>query len=164
MKLSPGLAAIAASLTVAGVNAAVPQWGQCGGMYYTGVRIDQGSSAGRPSLKPTRFIRKRHANHHTFASTQMTGVNSQCLAVTTTTTRSSTTRSSTTTTRSSTTTSRSTIRDSTTTKSSSTTSKSTTTTTTTTETPSPTIKKFKLFGVNEAVAEFGTAIPGILNK
>ncbi|KIO16912.1 glycoside hydrolase family 5 protein [Tulasnella calospora MUT 4182] len=35
MKLSAGLAAVAASLAVSGV-AAVPQWGQCGGISYTG--------------------------------------------------------------------------------------------------------------------------------
>ncbi|KAG9051238.1 hypothetical protein FS837_010525 [Tulasnella sp. UAMH 9824] len=112
MKLSAGLAAVAASIAVSGV-AAVPQWGQCGGLYYTG-------------------------------------------SSTTTTTKSSTTttKSSTTTTKSSTTT----------TKSSTTTTKSSTTTTTTSATPSPTVKKFKLFGVNESCAEFGTAVPGTLNK
>ncbi|KAG9019909.1 hypothetical protein FRB90_000040 [Tulasnella sp. 427] len=35
MKLSTGIAAIAASLAVSGVSA-VPQWGQCGGIGYTG--------------------------------------------------------------------------------------------------------------------------------
>ncbi|KAG8945059.1 hypothetical protein FRC04_001220 [Tulasnella sp. 424] len=115
MKLSPGLAALAASLAVSGVAAVAEYDSQC--------------------LPGT-------------AST-----------TTKTTTTPTTTKSSTTTTKSSTTTTKS---STTTTKSSTTTTKSTTTTTTTSATPSATTKKFKLFGVNESCAEFGTAIPGVL--
>ncbi|KAG8939620.1 hypothetical protein FRC00_013712, partial [Tulasnella sp. 408] len=60
----------------------------------------------------------------------------------------------TTTTKSSTTTS------TTTTKSSTTTTKTSTTTTTTSASPSATVKKFKLYGVNESCAEFGTYFVG----
>ncbi|KIO31171.1 hypothetical protein M407DRAFT_19796, partial [Tulasnella calospora MUT 4182] len=85
-------------------------------------------------------------------SPDSTSKDSQCLPGSSTAT--TTTKSSTTTTKSSTTT--------TTTKSSTSTTKSSTTTTSTSATPSATTKKFKLFGVNESCAEFGTAIPGVL--
>ncbi|KAG8896500.1 hypothetical protein FRC01_011749, partial [Tulasnella sp. 417] len=127
MKLSAGLAAIAASIAASGV-AAVAEYGQCGGIGYTG-----STTCDSP-----------------YVCTYLNDY-SQCLPGSSTTT---TTKSSTTTSKSSTTT--------TTTKSSTTTTKSSTTTTTTSATPSATTKKFKLFGVNESCAEFGTAIPGVL--
>ncbi|KIO31173.1 glycoside hydrolase family 5 protein, partial [Tulasnella calospora MUT 4182] len=130
MKLSAGLAAVAASIAVSGV-AAVPQWGQCGGLYYTGSTVCDSPYV---CVYQNDFLVRPPKD-------------SQCLAGSTTTT---TTKSSTTTT------------STTTTKSSTTTTKSSTTTTTTSATPSATTKKFKLFGVNESCAEFGTAIPGVL--
>lgn len=69
MKLSAGLAAIAASLAVSGV-AAVPQWGQCGGIGYTGV-----SNMTLASLSKRAYItiydRAPYATLLTFARTRM---------------------------------------------------------------------------------------------
>lgn len=38
MKLTAGLASLSALICAAGVSA-VPQWGQCGGINYTGVSV-----------------------------------------------------------------------------------------------------------------------------
>ncbi|KAG8980338.1 hypothetical protein FRC05_005968 [Tulasnella sp. 425] len=143
MKLSTGLAAIAASLAVSGVSA-VGQWGQCGGISYTG-----DTNCDSPYV--CTYQNDWYWQCLTASSTATT-------KTTTSTTKSSTT--TTTTTKSSTTTSKSS-----TTTSSPTTSKSSTTTTTTTTSASPSgTQRFKLFGVNESCAEFGqTKWPGVLN-
>ncbi|KAG8939599.1 hypothetical protein FRC00_013734, partial [Tulasnella sp. 408] len=55
-----------------------------------------------------------------------------------------------------------TTKTSTTTSTTKTSTTTTKTSTTTSASPSATVKKFKLYGVNESCAEFGTAIPGVL--
>ncbi|KAG8954670.1 hypothetical protein FRC04_011103 [Tulasnella sp. 424] len=118
MKFSAGLAAVAASFAASGVTA-VAEWGQCGGLTYTGSTVCDSP----------------------YVCVYSNPYYSQCLPATSSST--TTTKSSTTTTKSSTTTTKS---STTTTKSSTTTTKSSTTTTTTSSSPSATTKKFKLFG------------------
>ncbi|KAG9051239.1 hypothetical protein FS837_010526 [Tulasnella sp. UAMH 9824] len=133
MKLSAGLAAIAASLAASGVTA-VAVYGQCGGIGYTGSTV---CDSGSVCTYSNDFFSSR--NPSPLLSLDQTSKDSQCLPGTATTTKSSTTT--------------------TTTKTTTTTTK---TSTTTSASPSASTKKFKLFGVNESCAEFGTAIPGTL--
>ncbi|KAG8982989.1 hypothetical protein FRB90_006377, partial [Tulasnella sp. 427] len=166
MKLSAGLAAIAASFAVTGVSA-VAQWGQCGGINYTGSTVCDSPYVCVYQNDYSQCL-AGSTSSTTTTKTSTTTTTTPKTSTTTTTTKSSTTttKSSTTTTKSSSTTTKSsttTTGSPTTTKSSTTTTKSSTTTTTTSASASATAKKFKLFGVNESCAEFGnTNIPGVL--
>ncbi|PVF96642.1 putative cellulase precursor [Serendipita vermifera] len=138
MKLAVALIGLATFVQSA---LAVAEWGQCGGLTYTGSTT---CDAGLTCVYSNDWY-------------------SQCLRVSTTT---SSSRTSTTTSRTSTTTT--TTRSSTTTT---TTRTSSTTTSRTSTSTSPTassgtctgVTKFKYYGVNESCAEFGNAnIPGVL--
>ncbi|KAG8907724.1 hypothetical protein FRB99_002520 [Tulasnella sp. 403] len=137
MKLSAGLAALAALISASGVSA-VSEWGQCGGINWTG---GTACDAGLTCV---------YLNDWYY----------QCLRVTTSTRPASTSPSSSVRSSSSNTRSPTTVRTaSTTTRTSSKTSSSAAQTS-----APPSRVKFQYFGVNESCAEFGnTKIPGVYN-
>ncbi|KAG8982962.1 hypothetical protein FRB90_006437, partial [Tulasnella sp. 427] len=162
MKLSAGLAAIAASFAVTGVSA-VAQWGQCGGINYTGSTVCDSPLLKLKIVSILDYSQCLAGSSTTTTKTSTTTTTTPKTSTTTTTTKSSTTTTKSSTTTTTTKSSTTTTTSPTTTKSSTTTTKSSTTTTTTSASASATAKKFKLFGVNESCAEFGnTKIPGVL--
>ncbi|KAG9019908.1 hypothetical protein FRB90_000039 [Tulasnella sp. 427] len=139
MKFTTGLAAVATLLAVNGVSA-VSEWGQCGGINYTGSKTcDSGLTC-------------VYLNDYYY---QCQKPSSTTTKTTTTTTKSTTTTTKTTTTSTKPTTTTTTTKSTTTTPTTTTTKTSTTTTTTSTTTSPASTQKFKFFGVNESGAEFG---------